>query len=58
MLYQLPDKDIKSIIDEISISKKDLLDFYEEATKEKYNFLYINLKDKKFYKNFEYELIA
>jgi hypothetical protein len=56
VLYQLPDKDIKSIIDEISISKKDLLDFYEEATKEKYNFLYINLKDKKFYKNFEYEL--
>ena len=45
-------KDLKAIEDEIGSNYEDFIEHYKEATKEKYNFLYLNNTDKSVYHNF------
>jgi Cdc6-like AAA superfamily ATPase len=45
-------KDLKAIEDEIGSNYEDFIEHYNIATKEKYNFLYLNNTDKSVYHNF------
>jgi hypothetical protein len=45
-------KDLKAIEDEIGSNYENFIEDYEKATKEKYNFLYLNNTDKSVYHNF------
>lgn len=45
-------KDLETIDEEIGINYEDFNEYYKEATKEKYSFLYITQRDPKLYKRF------
>jgi hypothetical protein len=49
-------KDLKAIEEEIGSNYEDFIKHYDEATKEKYNFLYLNNTNKEIYKNFTTKL--
>ena len=44
--------DLKQFYDEIGSQFKDFMEYYNEATEDKYNFLYVNQRDMKIYHNF------
>lgn len=46
-------KEIQKMDDEFSGSFENFLDLYKEATKEKYNFLFLDFRNIKAYKNFD-----
>ncbi len=56
ILFKIPDDDSKQVYKELPISKVIFNHFYDECTKEKYCFMYIDLKNKRYFHNFEYEL--
>ena len=45
-------KDLKAVEEEIGSNYEDFMEQYNEATKDKYNFLYLNNTDKSVYHNF------
>jgi hypothetical protein len=49
-------KDLKAIEEEIGSNYEDFIKHYNEATKEKYNFLYLNNTNKEVFKNFTTKL--
>jgi hypothetical protein len=49
-------KDLKAVEEEIGSNYEDFIKHYNEATKEKYNFLYLNNTNKEVYKNFTTKL--
>jgi hypothetical protein len=49
-------KDLKAVEDEIGSNYPNFIEEYNEATKEKYNFLYLNNTNKEIYKNFTTKL--
>jgi hypothetical protein len=56
ILFKIPDDDIKSVYKELPINKKLFEYYYDECTKKKYNFMYLDLKNQRWFHNFEYEL--
>jgi hypothetical protein len=44
--------DLKQFYDEIGSQFKDFMEYYNEATEDKYNFIYCNQRDMKIYHNF------
>jgi hypothetical protein len=56
ILFKIPDDDIKSVYKELPLNKKLFEHYYDECTNKKYNFIYLDLKNKRYFHNFEYEL--
>lgn len=53
LIYKLYNgQEVDKLEEEIGCNYPDFRKYYEEATKEKYHFLYLNLRDMKMYKNF------
>jgi hypothetical protein len=50
------EKDRKAIDEEIGSEYENFMQLYEEATKDKYNFLFLNKREMSAYKNFTQEL--
>jgi hypothetical protein len=54
ILFQIYNKrDLDDIENEIGLNFPNFMDYYREATKEKYNFLYIDARDMALYHNFK-----
>jgi hypothetical protein len=56
ILFKLPDDDIKHLTKELPINGDIFDEFYNECVSENYGFMYIDLKNKKYYCKFEYIL--
>jgi hypothetical protein len=56
ILFKIPEDDMKEVNKELPISKIIFNNFYDECTKKRFNFMYIDLKNNRYFHNFEYEL--